>query len=552
MIKQNLKKILKIFNYHPKDMPNWKNLLDSKEKYNFEKKYKNKKILIAISSGGHKLATSLESLIGVALSLQGAEVEFLLCDKVLKGCIMTTTKNTSEDKIINGKNLNICDDCFYVGNHTFKKTGLKILKFSSFIDKAKIIEIKKLTEKLSSEEILDYHINKINIGEQAKAGILRYYAVGNLDIEKNSKKMLKRYFESALYTYFSAKNLLEKNKYDIVLLNHGIYVPQGIIFELTKQKKINLVTWSLGARNNTYIFSHDQTYNKDIVDESISNWKNIDINSIENKIDYYLESKVFGDQDWKSHKNNVEIDVEKFFKTKNIDKSIPMVGLTTNVIWDAQLHYDDTIFKNMLEWVFKSIEYFLKRPDINLLIRVHPTEVKSDRPSRQKVKDEIIKYFKKLPKNIIIIDSDENISTYKILNYCNCILVYGTKLGAELCAKGFPVILAGEAIIRNKGFAMEPKNEKEYFDILKKLPIKEKMDKQNINEAKKFAYYYYFKRMLEINSLEAIPFSFPPVKVKKDFLKNFYQGNDKKLDLICDSIMNKKQFININSDEKNH
>ena len=73
------------------------------------------------------------------------------------------------------------------------------------------------------------------------------------------------------------------------------------------------------------------------------------------------------------------------FQNKKIDLSKPLIGLTTNVIWDAQLHYDSTIFKNMMEWVLKTISYFINRSDLNLIIRVHPTEVKADRPAREKV-----------------------------------------------------------------------------------------------------------------------------------------------------------------------
>ena len=57
----------------PNDMPNWSKILKGKEEYKINKSEK-KKILIATSSGGHKVATSLESLIGVSLNLKGSDV----------------------------------------------------------------------------------------------------------------------------------------------------------------------------------------------------------------------------------------------------------------------------------------------------------------------------------------------------------------------------------------------------------------------------------------------------------------------------------------------
>lgn len=536
----NLKKLFTYFLPLPNDMPNWSKILKGKEEYKINKA-KKKKILIATSSGGHKVATSLESLIGVSLNLKGSDVEFLLCDKILNGCIMTTDTNTKEKNLIK-KKINICDACFSIGNKTFKKTGLKTHYLSKYLSKKEIKEINNEIRGLNTEQIKNFKKNDINVGEQTVANLLRYYAVGDLNLRSNSDKLLKIFLESALLTYTAIENLLTENNYDVIVLNHGIYIPQGIIAEIAKSKKINYVTWTTGTRKNSFIFSHNQVYNKDIVNESNLNWKQINLKNIEKKIDKYLESKVTGAQDWQYHKNAISLDVKKYFEINKIDLSKPLIGLTTNVIWDAQLHYDDTIFQNMIDWILKTIHYFSERKDLNLLIRVHPTEVNSDRPAKQKVKDEIEKKYKKLPNNIFLVDSNDPISTYSILNHCNAILVYGTKLGIEFAARGVPVIVAGEAVIRNKGFSIEPKTEKEYFQLLKSLPFHNKMSDDNINDAKKFAYHYYFKRMLALNSLEDIPYNFPPFKIKNNLLSILSNNSDENLDLICDSILNGNDF----------
>ena len=72
-----------------KPYPNWNNLIGNNK---FEdKNIKNKKkILIATSTGGHRLALSTETLFGFSLKLKGAEVEFLLCDGVLNACSQCT------------------------------------------------------------------------------------------------------------------------------------------------------------------------------------------------------------------------------------------------------------------------------------------------------------------------------------------------------------------------------------------------------------------------------------------------------------------------------
>ena len=531
-----------LINYHPKGMPNWTKLLKKKHLF-FFKKETNKNILIATMSGGHRVATSLESLLGVALSFKGAKVTFLLCDNYLPLCIMKTLRDNislADNKKINEE---LCQSCFNTGKTTIQKTKLNIIYSSKFLSSEEMIKIKDTVSETSINEIMKYKIDNIDIGEQIHASLCRYYAVENYSAEHDLKKITKDYFFSALLSYKSFLNIINLNNFDVILSNHGFYIPQGIVAKLAEKKKIDFVTWTSGARKNTFIFSHNKTYNKDIVDENVNEWKNINFEKIETKIDDYLNSKVTGSEDYIYQKKNIDLDAKKYLQSKNIDSSKLIVGMTTNVIWDAQLHYDNTIFKNMMDWVFKTVSYFINRSDLNLIIRVHPTEVKADRPAREKVKNEILKVFPNLPQNIIIIDSSEIISTYKILDACNVILTYGTKMDIEYSARGFPVIAAGEALTKNKNLVFEPKDIEEYYLLLDKLPFTNKLDKKTHINAKKFAYHYFFRRSIKIGTLLEKKYTFPPFDIDANFLDILSNGKDKNLDIICNAIINKKNFI---------
>ena len=69
-----------------------------------------------------------------------------------------------------------------------------------------------------------------------------------------------------------------------------------------------------------------------------------------------------------------------------------MIGLLTNVSWDAQLHYPANAFANMLEWLVQTCRYFATRPDLQLLVRVHPAEISGFPPSRQPILGELRKH----------------------------------------------------------------------------------------------------------------------------------------------------------------
>ena len=113
-------KIRFLFN---KSLPDWKKILDGK----ILNKKQNKKILIATFSGGHKVVSTIDSLVGVGLSLKGAHVSYLLCDQFLDNCIMKTHRTNVSIKKNDYQNSKLCDDCYKCGKIAFQNTNLDFL-----------------------------------------------------------------------------------------------------------------------------------------------------------------------------------------------------------------------------------------------------------------------------------------------------------------------------------------------------------------------------------------------------------------------------------------
>jgi predicted RNA-binding protein associated with RNAse of E/G family len=187
---------------------------------------------------------------------------------------------------------------------------------------------------------------------------LRFLAKGELNI--SDKLVLLNFVKSSFLSYFAFKNLLKKKKFDLVFLNHGIYVPQGIFVDVAKLNKVKVVTWSVSSRKSRFIFSHNDTYHRTLLNEPISNWENIHFRNKEKKlIQLYIKSREVGKNDWiYFHNPKPDFDIKKFFKKKNISQKKFIVTLLTNVIWDAQLHFQKNIFKNMMDWIIKTIKFY--------------------------------------------------------------------------------------------------------------------------------------------------------------------------------------------------
>ena len=83
----------------------------------------------------------------------------------------------------------------------------------------------------------------------------------------------------------------------------------------------------------------------------------------------------------------------------------------------------------------------------------------------------IKKKYITLPKNIFVILPQDTISSYAILNKCENIIIYGSRIGIELAAMGKPVIVCGEGFVRNKNIAKDISSKEQYLTILNSLPL---------------------------------------------------------------------------------
>ena len=502
-------------------------------------------VLIATSTGGHSALTPVESLLAVALTLRGANVHFLLCDGLLPACMQATSRQFSDQTefVSHGPSRSLCDDCFPVGYATYRPLGLPIHRYSKLTTRGERTLADELSRTIPFSDIADYHLDGLAVGEHALAGALRYFATGNLDEKLYAEPVLRRYLRASLLTTYAVRRLLDRFEFDCACFNHGIYVPQGLIGEVARQRDVRVVNWNPAYRKRCFIFSHDDTYHHTLMSEPAHVWENVDWTpELETAVMDYLKSRWQGTRDWIWFHEKPEEDLAAIAEELGIDLSQPSVGLLTNVMWDAQLHYPANAFPNMLEWVLQTIRYFEQRPDVQLIIRVHPAEVRGTIPSRQPIEAEIHKAFPRLPENVFVIPPESPVSTYAVMLQCDSVIIYGTKTGVELTSFGIPVVVAGEAWIRNKGVTMDAQTAEGYFRFLDRLPLRQKMDEATTRRARMYAYHFFFRRMIPLSMMQPVS-GVPPYRLDVSGLDDMMPGRDPGLDVICQGILEGSEFV---------
>jgi len=500
-------------------------------------------ILIATTVTGFQHVALLESLLAVALTLRGARVHFLTCDQALPACLKAESHTVPNPMSIVDYALKdlICEPCMALGQRTFGPLGLPNSRLSTLITAEEAKQARSISRTLDIQEIPNYRHERVAVGEHAYAGALRYFGRGDINGPSANEVVVRRYLEASLRTVFAIQRLLGNNNFHSACFHHGIYVPQGLIGEVCRIAGLPITNWNPSYRQNTFIFSHEDTYHHALLDEPVEVWKDMDWSQErESEIVDYLNSRRLGTRDWIWFHEKPDEDFKNFAAKSGLDLTKPIVGLLTNVIWDAQLHYRANAFANIIEWVTETIKYFCNRPGLQLLIRIHPAEIRGTAPSHQPMLCEIEAAFPDLPPNVFIVPPESPVSTYAAMEHCDSVIIYGTKMGVELSSVGIPVICAGEAWIRNKGLSRDASSPEEYFRHLDALPVGSRLDDDTTREARKYAYHFFFRRMIPLPFIVA---SNKIYDLNLNSLDDLLPGKFAGLDILCDGILEGTPYI---------
>lgn len=532
------------------NLPNWNHLLagNRMEWMRRNRAADGPRILIATTVGGGTAAamSAVESLLAVALTWRGAKVEILLCDQQLPACKSLEWVTQPAPGVVASGQWNqgtTCAECWATGRYLFEPLGLPIHRLSGQLFEADRREAIAVAESATLANVAGLKRGNRPIGEHAMAGTLRYFARGDLGNDPMELKVLRRYVEASVLVDIAAGRVMESQQPDLVLTSHGLYVPYGGLQALASDQGRRFVTWNIGYRRRSLIFSEGETYHHSLQSESVENWENGPWNeTLAEETRQYLKSRLWGRSDWIWFFEQPHENIESALVEKGVDLNKPIISALTNVIWDAQLHYPANAYPSMMLWLEDTVRWFESRPHLQLVVRVHPAERKGSVPSRQKVVAELQRRWPRLPSNVFIFDAEEQVSTYALAEASDTVLLYGTKTGVELAARGIPVIVGGEAWVRGKGITADATSPEHYHTLLAALPRSRRLDPEVEKRALQYAHHFFFRRMIPLQVLEPAVSGWPPFHIPADVMKRLDPGKDAGLDCVLDGILAGREF----------
>ena len=291
-------------------------------------------------------------------------------------------------------------------------------------------------------------------------------------------------------------NWLKQNKPDVVIVPNGTILEMGVAYRMARLQGIRTVSFEFAdQRERIWLAQDDEIMSHDTRDlwEALGNQPLPEGArlALEDLLKSRRGASTWGDfaRRWQAAPSQGASIVAKEL---GLDKR-PVVLLPTNVLGDSLTLGRQKITSSMAEWVVDTIRYFLQKPNAQLVIRVHPGELKTHGTSMVEVIED---NFARLPENIHLIRPEDPVNTYDLIELASVGLVYTTTVGLEMAMAGLPVVVTGRTHYAQKGFTYDPVDWPAYQNMLDKIlakPREARLSPKQTEQAWLYAYLFFFE-----------------------------------------------------------
>ena len=355
-------------------------------------------------------------------------------------------------------------------------------------------------------DLIDNNLYKLKYegNEIGKAALEHYLRFHNQNPKKKNKFLQYTSLAKAIVTYKSSKKIFA-NKYKYFIIGETQFIPNKILFHSALKSRTPVYTWKgwavkgyIGRIINNYKNRNSiiLQFSKKMTDKLIKIFKRKNILSIlykKNEINNIGIETIWSETKIKKNISfKTKVDFYDYFRLK-YNKNILILP---HAMSDNLFNNKWNIFHNSYEWFYETVKQLTKINNVNWLIKPHPYEYKFQGITARKIFNEL----KINKKNIIFLEEDFHVRN--LHKYIDTVITGNGSAGYEYTSLGIPVITTSDAAYSNFSFTVSPKNNLEYFKLLRNIY---KLKKPSNLQIKKAQIFWYNLNYVLKNSHQILP-----------------------------------------------
>lgn len=395
----------------------------------------------------------------------------------------------------------------------FKLNGYTIEKELS---KKDLKEIKAIIKKLNKNNFNKLIIDDIHIGKIALYEILLDIKKMDVNFTPNEWKRCLIEIKNTLISFYACRNILKREKPDRIIVYNALYSVNHVWKRFAKVMKIPIYFIHHGVNfsdiNNILMISRNDTFY--YIDKLKKIWNKLETVPVNEKrlnyvTDHVLELiKAKHYLIYSAPKSRKLLEIRKIFNIKEDQKILTATMSSYDEMFAAKYIGawnlpNKLVFPTQVDWIKKLIEYVKTRPNLFLIIRVHPREFPNKRDGVMSEHAKmLVKVLKNLPNNIKVNWPTDNISIYDLAQETDVFLNAWSTVGVEMSLLGIPVVLYSEDLVQYPSdLNYVGKDIKKYFSKIEEA-LKDGWSYEKIKKTYRWLVLYYCRTVMRFRNPE--------------------------------------------------
>lgn len=395
-----------------------------------------------------------ELLIAKTLLKAGHEIVYITCGKTFENnCVVLS--GTPFNAPLEEKN-KFCKVCTKNASMLRASFGLAGQDLKAYITFDIIQQVDGIIEEFTQEDIYKFRIQGLPLAKYALYMVALKYKLLDVSLNETQWKEFLTEFRYVLYTWFGGIKIFEEHNPDCVISYNNLYPVNRTISQLADNKGISHYFLHAGGnlenRLETMLLGQGNVY--DFIDRLLDKWpefKNIPCTPQQlAKVTDNQLIKISGESVF-VYSTGIGANLETNIREKYSVGADQKLLLATMSSYDERMSAEmiesrrptsSELFPTQIDWINWLIEFISLRPELFLIIRVHPRDFPNRRENVLSQQGELLlKKFKDLPNNVAVNWSTDKISLYKFATEVDVVLNGWSTAGEEMGLLGIPVVL---------------------------------------------------------------------------------------------------------------
>lgn len=459
-----------------------------------------RRVLVFSLRGGWYSHTGWEAVVGHALQIRGATVHVFNCGGVMPICEVNFRH--ADPKVA-------CADCRLYPDTLVGALGLERSWLATYLTDADRAEIAAEVDRLTPAQYEGWTFDAKPVGALVRNSVLWFLRKSRPDLSTHDATVYRDFLIAGAEIARMAPRLLDAVRPDVIVELNGLFFAEQILNAYVPAG-CRVATYEAGWRLNSLGFDWLSDRGFADVDDAWDRWRDRPLSSDESaRLDAWIQSRRAGDMQRDFY---VKFDgpggARGPLESLGLDPARPTAVLFTNLVWDTAVLGRNLGFRSIGEWIECAVDWFATRPDLQLVIRIHPAEdLRPAQETNEKLSDFVNRLT--LPANVRLVPSAAPVSSYALIEAASAVLVYTSTAGLEAALYGRPALVAARVYYASRGFTRDAANAEALGAQLDGALSSPRLSSAQVDLARRFAYLLLFRFLCDIPVVKQRPHSLP-------------------------------------------